>query len=50
MTFEKHLDLSIMFDDMFAKCNTEEELDSIRYDLECIIADCYEERLEEIGG
>lgn len=50
MTFEKTLDLSIMFDDMFEKCNTEKELDDMRYDLECIIANSYEERLEEIGG
>lgn len=48
MTFEKHLDISIMFDDIFAKCKTKEELDAMQYDLACAMDDCYSERLSEI--
>lgn len=48
MTFEKHLDLQILFDDIFAECKTKEELDAMQYDLECIMNDSYDERLVEI--
>lgn len=48
MTFEKYLDLQIMFGDIFEKCKTKQELDSMRYDLECAMDDCYSDRLEEI--
>ena len=44
MTFEKHLDLQEMFDDIFEKCKTIEELHGMQSDLIDIIENCYWER------